>query len=313
MKLNRTRISIAVGAGIAIVAGASWWAWSLRYEDTDNAYTAAHVATLSPKVGGLVTDVLVEENYRVKKDQVLVRIDPRDFQNAVENLKAEMGGVTASLELAHLNYRRSMRLLAQKAVPEQDRDNDRTRVQELVNKRESLKAQLAQAELNLSFTQLRAPSDGIVGKKLVEAGMVVNPAQPLLSFVDSQAPWVVANFKETQLRKMRIGQMTEIQIDSIGGRVFEGVIESFSPGSGATFALIPPDNATGNFTKIVQRVPVRIRFVEDSIRGYEDRIVPGLSAEASVDLQSNANWNPTPQQPLIEGQRAGMGGAYVQQ
>lgn len=94
----------------------------------------------------------------------------------------------------------------------------------------------------------------------------------------------MANFKETQLKKMKIGQRTEIAIDSIGGKVFEGEIESFSPGTGATFALIPPDNATGNFTKIVQRLPVRIRFNAKSIRGYEDRIVPGLSAEATVFL-----------------------------
>ena len=286
MKLSKTQVRIGTAVSIALFAGASWWVWNLRYEDTDNAYTAAHVAALSPKVAGLVTEVLVEENYRVKKDQVLVRIDPRDYQNAVNTLQAELGAVEASLNLARINYKRSAHLLAEKAVTEQDRDNDQTRVRELENKREALKSQLAQAELNLSFTELRAPEDGTVGKKLVEAGMVVNPGQPLLSFVDSQAPWVVANFKETQLRKMRIGQKSEIEIDSIGGHVFEGVIESFAPGSGATFALIPPDNATGNFTKIVQRVSVRIRFTEESIHGFEDRIVPGLSAEATVDLHS---------------------------
>ena len=138
--------------------------------------------------------------------------------------------------------------------------------------------------MNLSFTELRAPADGIVGKKLVEAGMVVAPGQPLLSFVDSRAPWVVANFKETQLKKMNVGQKCEIKIDSIGGKKFEGQIESFAPGTGATFALIPPENATGNFTKIVQRVPVRIHFTPSSIQGYEDRIVSGLSVEAKVQL-----------------------------
>jgi membrane fusion protein (multidrug efflux system) len=284
MKLEKNK-KIAAGIGAAVLLGGILWIWTSRYEDTDNAYTAAHVATLSPKVAGLVTEVLVEENYKVKKDQVLVRIDSRDYQNALNTLKAELGSVDASLALARKDLRRSELLLTEKAIPEQQKDDDSTKVQELQKKQDALKAQIAQAELNLGFTEVRAPSDGTVGKKLIEPGMVVNAGQPLLSFVDSQAPWVVANFKETQLRKMKIGQKVEIEIDSIGGKVFEGEIESFSPGTGATFALIPPDNATGNFTKIVQRLPVRVHFMPESIRGYEDRIVPGLSAEATVYLK----------------------------
>jgi membrane fusion protein (multidrug efflux system) len=284
MMIDKRKKGIALGAVFALVAGTTWWVVTSRYEDTDNAYTAAHVATLSPKVSGLVTEVLVEENYKVKKDQILVRIDQRDFKNALDSLNAQIGGVEASLHLAEKDKKRSAMLFAERAVTEQDRDNDVTRVQELQKKQDALKAQIAQAELNLQFTEIRAPSNGTVGKKLVEPGMVINVGQPILSFVDSQAPWVIANFKETQLRKMRIGQKCELEIDSIGGKTFEGVIESFSPGTGATFALIPPDNATGNFTKIVQRLPVRIRFTEESLRGYEDRIVPGLSAEAKVYL-----------------------------
>ncbi|MFL5814096.1 MAG: HlyD family secretion protein [Bdellovibrionia bacterium] len=274
--------------GFAIILATGWQISNSRFEDTDNAYTAAHVATLSPKVGGLITEVFVEENFKVKKDQVLARVDARDYQNALNNLKSQLGAIQASLKLAMKDYQRSSMLFAEHAISEQDRDNDATKVQELEKRRDALSAQIAQAELNLSFTEIRAPSDGTVGKKLAEPGMVVSAGQPLLSFVDSQTPWVVANFKETQLKKMRIGQKAEIVIDSIGGKVFEGEIESFAPGTGATFALIPPDNATGNFTKIVQRVPVRIRFEPQSIHGYEDRIVPGLSAEAKILLNSVA-------------------------
>jgi membrane fusion protein (multidrug efflux system) len=286
MNIGKKQKLGALAGALALILIATFLNLNSEYEDTDNAYTAAHVATLSPKVSGIVTEVLVEENYKVKKDQVLVRIDPRDFRNALDNLKAQLGGVEASLSLAQKDYKRSAKLYTEQAVTEQDKDNDFTKVEELNKKRDALRSQIAQADLNLSFTEIKAPSDGTIGKKLVEPGMVLNPGQPLLSFVDSQAPWVIANFKETQLRKMKIGQKAEIEIDSIGGKKFEGIIESFAPGSGATFALIPPDNATGNFTKIVQRVPVRIRFLEDSIRGYEERIVPGLSAEAKIDLQS---------------------------
>jgi membrane fusion protein (multidrug efflux system) len=277
-----------IGAGAAgvllVILGTVIGIRASHFESTDNAYTEAHVATLSPKVAGLVTEVLVEENYKVKKDQVLVRLDPRDYQNALNSLKDELGSVEASLKLAQKDYKRAAVLFAEQAVTEQYRDNNATKVQELGKKRDELEAQITQAELNLSFTELRAPADGIVGKKLVEAGMVVAPGQPLLSFVDSRAPWVVANFKETQLKKMNVGQKCEIKIDSIGGKKFEGEIESFAPGTGATFALIPPENATGNFTKIVQRVPVRIHFTPSSIQGYEDRIVSGLSVEAKVQL-----------------------------
>lgn len=293
MKFDK-KSKIIAGIGAAVLLGGGFLIWSSRYEDTDNAYTAAHVATLSPKVAGMVTEVLVEENYHVKKDQVLVRIDRRDYENAINSLKAERGSVDASLALAKKDFKRSTMLYSEKAVPEQQRDDDATKVQQLEKKADALDAQIAQAVLNLGFTEIRAPSDGTVGKKLIEPGMMVNPGQPLLSFVDSQAPWVVANFKETQLRKMQIGQKAEIEIDSIGGKVFEGEIESFSPGTGATFALIPPDNATGNFTKIVQRLPVRIRFSPESIRGYEDRLVPGLSAEATIYLKEGPSLAPTP-------------------
>jgi membrane fusion protein (multidrug efflux system) len=285
MKTEHKKILLGIAGGIALILIATFVIINSKYEDTDNAYTAAHVATLSPKVSGIVTEVLVEENYKVKKDQVLVRIDPRDYRNALDNLHAQIGGIEASWSLAKKDYQRSSMLFAQQAVTEQEKDNDFTRVEELGKKRAALLSEISQAELNLSFTEIKAPSDGTIGKKLVEPGMVLNPGQPLLSFVDSQAPWVIANFKETQLRKMKMGQRAEIEIDSIGSKKFEGVIESFAPGSGATFALIPPDNATGNFTKIVQRVPVRIRFLEESIRGYEDRIVPGLSAEAKINVK----------------------------
>lgn len=281
--------TFGIGTVTAILLAACWWVWTSHYESTDNAYTAAHVATLSPKVAGLVNEVLVEENYHVKKDQILVRLDARDYQNALATLKAQLGSVEASMQLAQKDFQRSTTLFAKQAIPEQHRDNDRTKLQELQKHRDALVAQIAQAELNLAFTEIRAPSDGTIGKKLVEPGMVVSVGQPLLAFVDSQAPWIVANFKETQVKKMRVGQKVEVDIDSIGGKTFVGQVESFSPGTGAIFALIPPDNATGNFTKIVQRLPVRIHFDPESIRGYEDRIVPGLSAEATVYFDAESS------------------------
>ncbi len=276
---KQTGFGIGIGAALllgvlAVLGGKS--------ESTDNAYVGANVATLSTKVPGLVTQVLVEENQKVKKGQILVAIDPRDFQNALDQQEAQLRSVEASLTLAKKDEKRAVDLFAEGAVSAQFRDEANAKAQELENQWASLRAQIEQSELNLQFTLLRAPSDGTIGKKAVESGMVVAPGEPLLAFVDAGTPWVDANFKETQLRKIRPGQKAEVAIDSIGGKRFEAVVDSIAPGTGSTFALIPPENATGNFTKIVQRVPVRLRFLADSIQGYEDRIVPGLSVEAKI-------------------------------
>ncbi len=149
------------------------------------------------------------------------------------------------------------------------------------------KAALDEAKLNLSYTCLVAAVPGRVGKRTVEEGHRVQPGEPVLTIV-SDKPWVVANYKETQLKRMQVGQKVEIKIDALPEHNFEGRILSFSPASGTSFAVLPSDNATGNFTKVVQRLPVKIAFEPESIRGFEDRLAPGLSVVASVDLNSKA-------------------------
>jgi len=143
---------------------------------------------------------------------------------------------------------------------------------------------LKNAALQLSYTNITAPVAGRVGRKTVQVGQSVQPGNPLMAIVDNQY-WVTANFKETQLEKMRPGQVAEVKLDAFPSQTFRGRIESLSPASGASFALLPPDNATGNFTKVVQRVPVRVTLDADSIRGYESLITPGMSAEVTVAVQ----------------------------
>jgi membrane fusion protein (multidrug efflux system) len=142
-------------------------------------------------------------------------------------------------------------------------------------------ASLEDATLQLSYTIIKAPVSGRIGRKSVEAGQRVQVGQPLMAIVEDQ-PWVVANFKETQLKKMRAGQSVELEIDTFPNHEFHGHVESLAPGSGNEFALLPPDNATGNFTKIVQRIPVKIVLDQDSTRGYEDLITPGMSSVVTV-------------------------------
>jgi membrane fusion protein, multidrug efflux system len=142
-------------------------------------------------------------------------------------------------------------------------------------------ASLRDAQLQLSYTNITAPAAGRIGKKNVEVGNRVQAGTPLMAIVNNDY-WVVANFKETQLENMKPGQMAEIKLDAFPHHTFKGHIDSVSPASGAQFSLLPPDNATGNFTKIVQRIPVKVTFDPASIQGYDLRITPGMSAEVSV-------------------------------
>ena len=150
---------------------------------------------------------------------------------------------------------------------------------------QTAKSALDAAKLQLSYTQVLAPADGKIGKKTAEAGQQAQPGEPLLAVVEDH-PWVTANFKETQLVQMHPGERVDVEVDAVPHKKFEGTINSLAPGSGAQFALLPPDNATGNFTKIVQRVPVKVTLASESLRGFEDRIVPGLSAVVTVHVGS---------------------------
>jgi membrane fusion protein (multidrug efflux system) len=144
-----------------------------------------------------------------------------------------------------------------------------------------------QAKLNLSYTQIVAPTSGRVGRKTAEIGQRVQGGEPLMAIVSPDV-WVVANFKETQLERMRPGQPVDLHVDTFPRHAFQGRVQSFSPASGAEFALLPPENATGNFTKIVQRVPVKILLDPDSLKGYETLLVPGMSVVVRVNVTEPA-------------------------
>lgn len=144
-------------------------------------------------------------------------------------------------------------------------------------------ATLAQAQLNLGYTVLRAPVDGVVGARSVRTGMYAQPGQLLLAVVPLEAAYIVANFKETQLEDMKPGQPVAIDVDTFAGVTVRGILNSLAPASGQEFALLPPDNATGNFTKIVQRVPVKI--VIDKTDPLAGRLLPGMSVTATVKVE----------------------------
>jgi membrane fusion protein (multidrug efflux system) len=153
-------------------------------------------------------------------------------------------------------------------------------------------ADLDLAKLQLSYATVTAPGSGWVTRKSVEVGQLVQAGQPLLAIVSEGQPWVVANFKETQLKKMRVGQPAIVTVDAYPKRELHGHVDSIAAATGARFALLPPDNATGNFTKVVQRVPVKIVF--DEPPDPEHRLRAGMSVTAIVDVRENP---PAPQTP----------------
>jgi len=233
---------------------------------------------------------------------------------AVEQARAQLVAANAAATRAHLEFDRQQALANREFASRQkleqaqaDRDQAsaginsataaldaaqanvevlRAQRQEAVRSLQEFSTALAKAERDLSFAVIRAPYDGVIGNRAVQPGDYVQPGQRLASLVPLDAVFVDANFKETQLARLRPGQQVSIAIDALPGRTIDGKVESLAPASGSVFSLLPTDNATGSFTKIVQRVPVRIRVPAD-VAG-ERLLRPGMSVVVSVNTKSDA-------------------------
>jgi len=272
--IDRHKKTAIIAASIIAFIAVLFYAYdAFTHEETDDAYVTGHLHDVATRINGAVTDVLVDDNQFVHEGDVLVKLDPMENQ-------AVAAAAKANLDTAQSNLDRQTPLVAMHAIAPEDVDKTR-------NTRDVDLAQYELAELQIVYSTIKAPATGYVGRKNVEVGNRVSSGQTLLVVVEPEL-WVVANFKETQLAKMKAGQPVRISIDSIPDKVFDGTVDSFSPATGNEFALLPADNSTGNFTKIVQRVPVKIVFNPDSIRGYEKRIRAGESAVVKVALTEPA-------------------------
>lgn len=251
------------------------------YVTTDNAQVFGHSVMLAPKVSGYIKTVNVVEGQKVNAGDVLVNIDPRDYENTLKQAKGELSSIEARKRDAEKNYRRLVDLLAKGAVSQQQFDSSSAQYNDFKAKYEAIASQVSQAELNLANTNITAPANGFIAKKSVEVGQLATPGIPLIGFVDSGERWIIANFKETEVEGIKIDAKVDITIDAISGKSYTGKVESISSATGATFTLLPPDNATGNFTKVVQRIPVKIKFENIS---EEDvvKLRTGLSAFIKV-------------------------------
>ena len=272
--VHRYRKPAMIIAAVAAAIVTAYYVFdAYTHEETDDAYVTGHLHAIAPRIAATVTEVLVDDNQQVHQGQVLVKLDSMQY------VALEMAA-KANLDAAKSDYDRLKPLISTSAVAQQDVDN-------ALSKYETGEAEYELAKLQIEYCTITAPEDGYVGDKTVETGNRLAQGTVLMSVV--QEVWVVANYKETQVGQMVPGQEVAIRVDEIPGHIFTGRVDSLSPGSGSTFALLPPQNATGNFTKIVQRVPVKIRFDLDSVRGFETRLVPGLSVETDVALVSKAH------------------------
>jgi len=332
--------SIVVAAVALVGIGAYLYLPQIRgVETTDDAYVDGHVVNAAPQAAGRVSEVLVDDNQEVEKDQILLRIDPSDYQarlaqaqgarsqaegqlrqaNAqLEVARASAAQLHSQIKVAQANAKKALadlhryQSLSGEAISKITLDTAETTVESTAAQSEAAaesaagadaqvelaataistaranlqaaQAAEALARLNLSYCELRAPMAGFITRKTVETGNYVNIGQPLMIIVPRNV-YVTANFKETQLARMRVGQSVSVAIDAYPGLRFTGHIDSLMAGTGSAFALLPPENATGNFVKVVQRTPVKI-----VLDGHNDdpthRLAPGMSAEPSVFLKN---------------------------
>lgn len=249
---------------------------------TDDAAIDAHVIPVSARVAGHVARVLVDDNRRVEAGQLLVELDPRDLQTQADKARGKVASDRAEAAKTAADLKRAAALFARDEASKQDLEHAQAAADAAKADLSQSDAALRQAELDLSYTRVTAPEAGRVTKKAVEPGAYVSVGQAVLALVPDDV-WVVANFKETQLSRMRRGQPAEIRVDAYPDRRLRGHVDSIQAGTGARFSLLPAENATGNFVKVVQRVPVKIVLDEKPAEGRV--LAPGMSVEATVDLR----------------------------
>ena len=386
---SRRRFIVIGVVALIVVGGLLFWWHSTYYEDTDDAQVNGHLIQISSRIAGQVIKVNVEENEAVKKGDVLVEIDPKDFQVAEQQAEANLQSSEANYEAAKVNVpvttintgstlssagadvhgsnaqiaQSEKQLEAARARVVQAQANatksdaDLQRYKPLVEKdviskqqfdaavdaadankaalaeaqanvvaaedavrvaRDNLarsqaalqfaqtapkqvaiqkaradqagaqvaqaQAQLDQAKLNLSYTKIIAPEDGIVTRKSVEINQNVSVGQNMMTLVSLDDIWITANFKETQLEHMRAGQPVVISVDAYGGRKYDGKVTQIGGATGSVLSLFPPENATGNYVKVVQRVPVRIDLAKPE-QNSDHLLRPGLSVEPKVTVK----------------------------
>jgi len=323
-RIGKRAVAIALLV-LALAAIAPFvWKYLQSYESTDDAQIDGHIDPLSSRIDGTVIAVHAEDDDRVKAGELLVEIDPRDYEVAEESAKARLELALAQVASAKQDYAAALANIREAEATNYKAQRDAQRYVALFNQgvvaqdqydqytasarvdaakvdsvrqaagsalktiaarqadADAAKAELDQALLNLGYTKIYAPANGIVGKRAVQLGSRIQPGQTLMFVTETDNIWVTADFKETQLAHMKRGEPVTIHVDTFG-RNFHGYVENMPGASGDRFSLLPAENATGNYVKVVQRLPVRILLQpgEDP----DHLLHPGMSVEPTVWLR----------------------------
>ena len=253
---------VLIGIGLLFAIVCAFFIYkTMFYVSTDDAFIDGQVIVISPKVAAHVLNILVDDNQAVITGTMLVELDSRDFEVRLQMASAELEAAKADDEQAKQDLVRYRNLSTTDEISKQQMDRAVLRERTAWAKMTAAEASLRQAELNVSYTKIISPCEGHVARKAVETGSYVLAGQTLMAVV-SNKKWIVANFKETELTRIRPGQAVTINIDSYPGKSWAGHVDSIQRGTGARFSLFPPENAAGNFVKVVQRIPVKIVFDE---------------------------------------------------
>jgi membrane fusion protein (multidrug efflux system) len=333
-----------VAIGFIALATLRWdeWVGAAVIQTTNDAYIKAEMTRLSSRVAGEVLTVAVKDFQRVKAGDLLVQIDPADYEAQVAQAEAGVAGAQAALDnLANqveLQYAtiaqgeaQQVSAQAQEVEARQEQERQQSLTQTEAGTRQKLeqatagyaraqadvrasraviaaerhqlevlsgtkkqreadllgaKAALAAAKLKLGYTRIVAPFNGVVGERQVQPNDYVNIGSNLINVVPLPDVYIIANYKETQLTNVKPGQPVDITVDTFSREKLHGRVERIAPASGSQFALLPPDNATGNFTKVVQRIPVRIAI--DKGQPLLERLLPGMSVETRIHTDETA-------------------------
>jgi len=265
---------------IGLTLGYFYSGYRKTHVSTDDAFIDGDIHTISARVSGNVKAVMVTDNQRVKQGDILVDIDPADYRSKAEAAKANLELQRASLRLAESDRKRAKALYEQDASSTERYDRAVSTYEISLAQVKLAEEQLRQSELNLGYTTVVAPADGYVTRKSVQRGNQVQTGQPLMAIVDLDSLYVVANYKETEMERIRPGQEVKMTVDSFPGKVFKGKVDSIMAGTGVSFSLFPAENATGNYVKVVQRIPIKIVFQEGTDKEHLLRI--GMSVEPVV-------------------------------